>query len=65
MITDYRISDLVIMEKKLYISPLMEVETISLSSCLLDVSPALPVPPFGPSGAPKHWKEPVRRTPVF
>ncbi len=49
------------MEKKRYISPLMEVETISLSKCLLDVSPAgdsHPEPPIGP-GAPQ------RRTHVF
>ena len=49
--------------KKQYIIPLMEVETVSLSSCLLDGSPANsstdthPLPPIGP--APKH------RTPVF
>ena len=49
------------MEKKVYISPLMEVEQINLSKCLLDGSPVVdphPVPPLGP-GAPK------RRTPVF
>jgi hypothetical protein len=49
------------MEKKKYISPLMEVETISLCSCLMEGSPAItpptPVPPH--PGAPKH------RTPVF
>ena len=51
------------MEKKIYTTPLMEVEQISLSKCLLDVSPAgdsHPIPPLGPGpGAPK------RRTPVF
>ena len=44
------------MEKKVYISPLMEVATISLSKCLLDGSPAedsKPTPPIGP-GAPKR-----------
>ena len=49
------------MEKKVYISPLMEVEQICLSKCLLDGSPAVstkPTPPIGP-GAPK------RRTEVF
>ena len=48
------------MEKKLYMSPLMEVETICLSSCLLDVSPAgdsHPVPPLGPGVAPKQDPE--------
>ena len=42
------------MEKRKYISPLMEVATISLSKCLLDGSPVVdphPVPPVGP-GAP-------------
>lgn len=48
------------MEKKVYISPLMEVETISLSKCLLDGSPiATPTPPLGPAGTP------ARRTEVF
>ncbi len=50
------------MKKKQYITPLMEVEQINLSKCLLDGSPVVdphPVPPFGPSGAPQH------RTPVF
>ena len=44
------------MEKRLYMSPLMEVATISLSKCLLDGSPVVdphPVPPVGP-GAPKR-----------
>ncbi len=50
--------------KKLYITPLMEVSQINLSSCILDGSPTpdpdpvIPIPPLGP-GAPK------RRTPVF
>lgn len=49
------------MEKKIYITPLMEVEQINLSKCLLDGSPVdpRPLPPLGPSGAPMH------RTPVF
>ena len=41
------------MEKKLYNSPLIEVETIRLSKCLLDGSPVpdpKPVPPH--PGAP-------------
>lgn len=47
------------MEKKLYNSPLMEVQQINLSSCILDGSPVtLPIPPIGP-GAQR------RRTPVF
>lgn len=34
------------MEKKIYTTPLMEVEKISLSWCLLDGSPKVtPVPP--------------------
>lgn len=41
------------MEKKQYISPLMEVEKINLSSCILDGSPVKPVPPH-PGGAPAH-----------
>ena len=50
------------MEKRLYISPLMEVATISLSKCLLDGSPAptpdpTPVPPHpgSPARDPKLW----------
>ncbi len=48
------------MKKKQYITPLMEVEQINLSKCLLEGSPILtpPTPPIGP-GAPMH------RTPVF
>jgi hypothetical protein len=53
------------MEKKIYMTPLMEVETISLSRCLLDGSPTHPIPPLGPGLAPARWKEPVHRTPVF
>ena len=40
------------MEKKIYISPLMEVEQIDVTGILMD-SPALPTPPVGPSGAPR------------
>lgn len=47
-----------LMKKKIYSTPFVEVETIKLSSCLLDGSPEHPIPPLGP-GAPK------RRTPVF
>lgn len=53
------------MKKKIYSTPLMEVEQINLSKCLLDASPAnsstdsLPVTPPGPAGATQ------RRTPVF
>ena len=50
------------MKKKQYITPLMEVEQINLSKCLLDGSPVVdphPLPPLGPSAAPQH------RTPVF
>ena len=46
------------MEKKLYSSPLIEVEQISLTGMLME-SPALPTPPQGPSGAP------LRKTPVL
>ncbi len=51
------------MGKKIYTAPLMEVEQISLSKCLLDVSPAgdsHPIPPLGPGYTPIK-----RRTPVF
>ncbi len=49
------------MEKKIYISPLMEVANISLTQCLLDGSPVedlLPTPPLGPGA-------PARQTPAF
>lgn len=49
------------MEKKIYTAPLMEVEQVSLSKCLLDGSPTVtptPVPPH--PGAPGR-----HRTPVF
>ena len=44
------------MKKRIYSSPLVEVEAINLSKCLLDASPAsstTPTPPIGP-GAPAH-----------
>jgi len=40
------------MKKKLYNSPLIEVEKIDLSTSILVESPTLPLPPSGPSGAP-------------
>ena len=50
------------MEKRIYISPLMEVATISLSKCLLDGSPVvdprptdLPIGPGAPKRDPKLW----------
>ena len=48
-----------VMEKKIYTTPLMVVEKISLSRCLLDGSPVKPVPP--------HPGAPARRgvAPVF
>lgn len=46
------------MKKKQYINPLTEVEQINLTGMLME-SPALPVPPPGPSGAP------LRKTPVL
>ncbi len=43
------------MEKKVYMMPLIEVEKINLSSAVLVGSPdGTPVPPPGPSGAPKY-----------
>jgi hypothetical protein len=47
------------MEKKIYITPLMEVEQINLSKCLLDGSPVDPLP------VPPHPGAPMHRTPVF
>lgn len=49
------------MEKKIYITPLMEVEQINLSKCLLDGSPVTP----SPTPVPPHPGAPMRRTPVF
>lgn len=50
------------MEKKIYTAPLMEVEKINLSKCLLDGSPAstpdpTPVPPHpgAPARDPNLW----------
>lgn len=49
------------MAKKLYNTPLMEVEQINLTGMLMEspVTPTNPVPPIGPSGvAPrKHWTD--------
>jgi hypothetical protein len=47
------------MEKKIYITPLMEIQQVNLTQCLLDGSPVdpRPIPPIGPA--------PVRRSPVF
>lgn len=47
------------MEKKIYITPLMEVQQVTLTQCLLDGSPVdpRPIPPIGPA--------PARRSPVF
>lgn len=44
------------MEKKLYMSPLIEVENIALGGIIMEspvVPPVTPVTPPGPSGAPK------------
>lgn len=40
------------MEKKIYITPLMEIQQVNLTQCLLDGSPitSIPVPPH--PGAP-------------
>ncbi len=49
------------MEKKLYMSPLMEVEQINLTGMLMESPVTNPIPPVGPAGiAPRK-----RRTPVF
>lgn len=42
------------MEKKAYINPLMEVETISMGNCILSGSPTdpHPQPPLGPGLSP-------------
>ena len=51
--------NIMVMEKKIYTTPLMEVEKISLSRCLLEGSSVAPVPP--------HPGAPARRcaVPVF
>ena len=41
------------MEKKIYICPLIEVEQIGVTGMLMAVSPVIPTPPPGPSGAPR------------
>ena len=55
------------MEKKLYISPLIEVMNLSaeLMQHLSSTSSGDDNFPGGPAGAPARWKEPVHRTPVF
>jgi hypothetical protein len=48
------------MKKKIYITPLMEIQQVNLTQCLLDGSPVedpRPIPPIGPA--------PARRSPVF
>ena len=50
------------MKKRQYITPLMEVEQINLSKCLLDGSPV--TPPI-PTPVPPHPGAPMHRTPVF
>lgn len=49
------------MEKKAYINPLMEVETISMGNCILSGSPTdpRPLPPLGPGLSPvrRRWTE--------
>lgn len=46
------------MEKKKYISPLMEVETVSMNNCILGGSPdSHPVPPLGPGMVRHRWTE--------
>ena len=46
-----------VMEKRIYATPLVEVEKISLSQCLLAGSPVAPVPP--------HPGAPARRAPGY
>ena len=43
------------MEKKLYMSPLIEVDNIALGGIIMEspVVPVTPITPPGPSGAPK------------
>ena len=48
------------MEKKIYITPLMEVQQVNLTQCLLDGSPITP-----PIPVPPHPGAPGRRSPVF
>lgn len=45
------------MEKKIYITPLMEIQQVNLTQCLLDGSPVvdpLPVAPIGPGAPPRY-----------
>ena len=48
------------MEKKIYITPLMEIQQVNLTQCLLDGSPITP-----PIPVPPHPGAPGRRSPVF
>ena len=50
--------------KKLYIFPLTEVMNVSAELMHLN-SPSTTEFPGGPAGAPRSWKEPIHRTPVF
>lgn len=50
------------MEKRKYTAPLMEVEEINLSKCLMDVSPA---PSTDPTPVPPHPGAPRYRTEIF
>ena len=50
MVNDKMVNDF--MEKKIYNSPLMEIQQVNLTKCLLDGSPYLcPIPPIGPASA--------------
>jgi len=55
------------MNKKQYIFPLTEVMNVSteIMQHVSTTSDGSNYFPGGPAGAPIHWKEPVRRTPVF
>lgn len=48
------------MEKKLYMSPLIEVENIALGGIIMEspVVPVTPITPPGPSGAPARGDMP-------
>ena len=50
MVNDKMVNDF--MEKKIYNAPLMEIQQVNLTQCLLDGSPDLrPIPPIGPAPA--------------
>lgn len=53
------------MEKKIYTAPLMEVEKINLSKCLLDGSPVTPVDSTLPLPPHPGNPAPMRRTEIF